>query len=59
MNNQDSQHDLENAGPLDEIDYWRRRKNNLSYIDAQLEKPDLIQIQNILNNNESTYNQGF
>jgi dynein heavy chain, axonemal len=32
VNNQDSQHDNENAGPLDEIAYWGQRKNNLSHI---------------------------
>jgi len=42
VNNQDSSNDLENAGPLDEIDYWRKRKNNLSYIDSQLDKKELI-----------------
>ncbi len=42
--NQDSQQDNENAGPLDEIAYWRNRKNNLQYIYEQLEKPELKRI---------------
>lgn len=59
VNNQGSQHDQENAGPLDEINYWNSRKNNLSYIDAQLEKPELLQIKDILANTGSNYLKDF
>lgn len=59
VNNQDSQHDQENAGPLDEINYWRQRKNNLSYIDTQLDKPELLQIKKILSMTDSSYLKGF
>jgi len=44
---------------LDEIAYWRSRKNNLSYIDAQLDKPELLQIKKILSMVDSTYLKGF
>ena len=59
INNQDNQHDSESAGPIDEINYWRSRKQNLSYIDEQLEKPELIRIKTLLNNVDSSYVTGF
>lgn len=55
VHNQDSQQDSEKSGPLDEIAYWRNRKNNLSYIDKQLEKPEVIRIKKILSDVESTF----
>lgn len=32
VNNQTGQQENENAGPLDEINYWRKRKDNLAFI---------------------------
>lgn len=59
VNNQDSQHDSENAGPLEEIKYWRSRKENLSYIDEQLEKDELKKIKHILHLVDSSYVVSF
>lgn len=59
MNNQDSQQDSENAGPQDEIIYWRRRKNNLQNIQRQLVNPDLQRIIYILKIVDSSYVPSF
>lgn len=59
VNNQDNQHDSENAGPLEEIKYWRSRKENLSYIDEQLEKEELKRIKYILHLVDSSYVKSF
>ena len=59
INNQDSQHDNENAGPQDEIDYWLNRKKNLSHIDQQLEKEELKKIVKILKDQDSSYVDTF
>lgn len=36
VSNTDSQQEDENCGPLDEIKYWRKRRENLKHIDEQL-----------------------
>jgi dynein heavy chain len=59
INNTDSQHENENSGPLDEINYWRRRRENLKHIDEQLEKPELKEIVRFLERVDSTYAKGF
>lgn len=59
VNNQDSSHESENAGPLEEIKYWRSRKENLSYIDEQLEKEELKRITNLLHIVDSSYVKSF
>jgi len=36
VSNTDSQQEDESCGPLDEIKYWRKRRENLKHIDEQL-----------------------
>lgn len=44
---------------MDEINYWRRRRENLKHIDEQLEKPELKEIVRFLERVDSTYAKGF
>ena len=57
--NQESQNESELAGPIDEINKWRSRHTNLSYIDEQLHLPEIQRILEILAEANSTYLQGF
>lgn len=59
VNSQDNQTDSENAGPLDEITYWRNRKENLSFIQEQLSNPGLQKILQILKLVSSSYVDNF
>ena len=59
INNQVNQNDSDNAGPIDEILQWARRKENLTNIKEQLDKPELQQILNILRSSNSSYQKGF
>lgn len=45
----------ENAGPLDEIEFWRNRCVDLSGITSQLEKPGVKHITQILELAKSSY----
>ena len=59
VSNTDSQQENENSGPLDEIDYWRNRQENLKHIDEQLENPELKQIVRFLEKMGSNDAKGF
>ena len=59
VSNPDSQQENENSGPLDEIDYWRNRRENLKHIDEQLENPELKQIVKFLEKMGGNYAKGF
>jgi dynein heavy chain len=45
--------------PLDEINYWRRRTNNLQVLTDRLQHPDLNKITKVLHRNNSSYLQQF
>lgn len=45
--------------PLDEINYWRRRTNNLQVLTDRLMHPDLNKITKVLSRNNSSYLQQF
>ena len=59
VNNQDSQQENENAGPLDEIHHWKLRTLNLSRINDQLIKPELDRVLKVLKKAESSYLKRF
>lgn len=50
INNQTNQSESENAGPLEEIQNWAMRRDNLINIRDQLENPELKKILDILEN---------
>ena len=56
---QDSHQEDENAGPLEEISYWKDRQYNLSRIHNQLEQSQLKKILTVLDYADSSYLQGF
>eukprot|EP00795_Rhopilema_esculentum_P016694 gene16694-8141_t len=55
LNNQDAHETSENAGPLEEIAFWRGRCNDLQGISDQLDKPGVKQIVSILTIAKSSY----
>jgi len=59
VNNQEIQNDSELAGPLDEIEYWKSRQKNLSFLNEQLNSQELKKIVDVLQMTESTYLKGF
>jgi len=59
VNNQEIQNDSELAGPLDEIEYWKSRQKNLSFLNEQLNSQELKKIVEVLQMTESTYLKGF
>lgn len=59
ISNSDSHQENENEGPLDEIRYWRKRRENLKHIDEQLENPELKEIVNFLDKLGSSDVKGF
>ena len=59
VNNQDSHQENENAGPLDEIHHWKLRTMNLSRINDQLNKNELIKVLKVLRFADSSYLKRF
>jgi len=59
LNNQVSQNDSDNAGPIDEILQWSRRRDNLGNIKDQLEKKELKDIVELLKLHNSSYLKSF
>lgn len=55
LNNQDAHETSENAGPLEEIAFWRGRCNDLLGISDQLDKPGVKQIVSVLTIAKSSY----
>lgn len=51
--------DTENSGPLDEIEYWKNRCEDLSGISKQLDKPGVKHITKILEAAKSSYVGAF
>jgi dynein heavy chain len=59
VSNPDSHQENENSGPLDEIQYWRNRRENLKHIDEQLENAELKTIVKFLEKMDSNDARGF
>lgn len=60
VSNQESQQSNENlSSPLDEIDHWSTRTNNLDVLYKQLQKPELQKICEVLKASESSYLASF
>jgi dynein heavy chain len=61
INNQTNQSDSDNSGPLEEIDNWTLRRDNLNNIKEQLENPAVVEILRILkeadNKNVKNFNE--
>ena len=55
LNSQHALETSENAGPLEEIEFWRSRSEDLSGISDQLVKPGVTDIQAILLHTKSSY----
>ena len=52
---QDAIETSENAGPLEEIEFWRNRCQDLSGISEQLQKQGVLRVQNVLEQAKSSY----
>ena len=60
VSNQESQQSNENlSSPIDEIDHWNIRTNNLDVLHKQLQKPELKKICSVLRAAESSYLASF
>ena len=59
INVQVNQNDSDNAGPIDEINQWKQRRDNLMNVKEQLENPELKQILDFLRNSNSSYMDDF
>lgn len=59
LNVQMSQTDSDNAGPIDEINQWRKRKDNLMNIQDQIGRPDVQKVLEIVNKTFSTPYDAF
>ena len=55
LNSQDAYETSENAGPLEEIEFWKSRCEDLSGISDQLSKAGVKQIQETLEQSKSSY----
>ena len=55
LNSQHAVETSENAGPLEEIEFWQSRSEDLSGISDQLAKPGVMNIQAILIHSKSSY----
>lgn len=55
LNTQDAFEMSETSGPLEEIEFWKNRCQDLSGISAQLDKPGVKKIEQILETAKSSY----
>lgn len=55
LNTQDAFEMAETSGPLEEIEFWKNRCQDLSGISAQLDKPGVKKIEHILETAKSSY----
>ncbi len=55
LSSQDALQTAENAGPLEEIEFWKNRCADLSGISEQLDKPGVKRITKILELAKSSY----
>ena len=59
VSNQDSQTSHDNSSPLDEIEHWKKRTNNLDVLTKRLKDPKLLKIVDVLQRVSSSYLQNF
>ena len=59
VSNQETQSSQENSSPLDEIDHWRSRTNNLKALKNRLQDKQLKLITKVLHNCNSSYLSQF
>ncbi|KAA3679117.1 dynein heavy chain, axonemal [Paragonimus westermani] len=59
LNSQNTTDELEGTGPLDEIEFWRNRCEDLTGISRQLDKPQIKHIRDILTAAKSSYVAAF
>lgn len=59
LNSQDAYETSENAGPLEEIQFWNSRCDDLSGISDQLDKSGVKYIQSVLEATKSSYVNPF
>ena len=59
VSNQDSQTSHDNSSPLDEIEHWKKRTNNLDVLTKRLKDPKLLKIIDVLQKVSSSYLQNF
>ena len=59
VNNQHTSETTENSGPLEEIQFWRSRCDDLSGISDQLNRPELKNITTVLKLAKSNYLDQF
>ncbi|KAI9197259.1 dynein heavy chain and region D6 of dynein motor-domain-containing protein [Polychytrium aggregatum] len=59
VNNQHTSETTENLGPLEEIQFWKSRCEDLSSISQQLNRPDVRQIITVLEIAKSSYVEQF
>ncbi|XP_066267393.1 dynein axonemal heavy chain 2-like isoform X1 [Branchiostoma lanceolatum] len=55
LSSQDAIETADNAGPLEEIEFWKSRCDDLSGLSEQLDKPGVKRIQRILELSKSSY----
>ena len=55
LSSQDAFEMAETSGPLEEIEFWKNRCQDLSGISAQLDKPGVKKIEQILETAKSSY----
>lgn len=55
LSSQDALQTSENAGPMEEIEFWKNRCADLSGISSQLDKPGVKKITSILELAKSSY----
>lgn len=53
--NQEAMETADSSGPLEEIEFWRARCEDLSGLTAQLHKPGILRVVKILERAKSSY----
>jgi dynein heavy chain len=59
VSNQETQNSQESSSPLDEIEHWRSRSQNLMALKTRLQEPKLKRIIEVLQRANSSYLTGF
>lgn len=53
--NQEAMETADSSGPLEEIEFWRARCEDLSGLTTQLDKPGIVRVVKILDKAKSSY----
>jgi len=59
VSNPETSHQIDNSGPLEEIEFWRSRTVDLSGISKQLDRPEVKRIMEVLKAANSSYLKPF